>query len=63
MPLGKEVGLGPGDTVLYGDPAPPPPRKGAQQLSTFQPISILVKPSPISTTAELLSKYSGFLVV
>ena len=23
MPLGTEVGLGPGDIVLYGDPAPP----------------------------------------
>jgi len=23
MPLGKEVGLGPGDTVLDGDPASP----------------------------------------
>jgi len=24
MPLGIEVGLGPGDFVLDGDPAPPP---------------------------------------
>jgi len=24
MPLGMEVGLGPGDFVLDGDPAPPP---------------------------------------
>jgi len=29
MPLGMEVSLGPGHTVLGGDPAPP--RKGAQQ--------------------------------
>jgi len=29
IPLGTEVGLGPGDIVLDGDP--PPPRKGAQQ--------------------------------
>jgi len=29
MPLGTEVGLGPGDIVLDGDPAPP--KKGAQQ--------------------------------
>ena len=29
IPLGMEVGLGPGHTVLDGDPAPP--RKGAQQ--------------------------------
>jgi len=29
MPLGMEVGLGPGNIVLDGDPAPP--WKGAQQ--------------------------------
>jgi len=29
MPLGTEVGLGPGDIVLDEDPAPP--QKGAQQ--------------------------------
>jgi len=28
MPLSTEVGLGPGDTVLDGDPDPP--KKGAQ---------------------------------
>ena len=28
MPLGVEVGLGPGDFVLDGDPAPPPRKKG-----------------------------------
>jgi len=33
MSLGMEVGLGPGDMVLDGDPAPPP--KGAQQPSHF----------------------------
>jgi len=35
MPLGTEVGLGPGDIVLDGDPAPP--RKGAQQPPLFGP--------------------------
>jgi len=30
MPLGMEVGLGPDDFVLDGDPAPPP--KGGRQL-------------------------------
>ena len=30
MPLGMEVGLGPGDFVLDGDPAPPPPKNGAE---------------------------------
>jgi len=27
MPIGTEIGLGPGDFVLDGDPAIPPPRK------------------------------------
>jgi len=31
IPLGMEVGLGPDDSVLDGDPARPPPCKGAQQ--------------------------------
>jgi len=35
MPLGREVGLGPGDIVLDGDPAHPP--KGAQQSPLFGP--------------------------
>jgi len=45
MPLGTEVGLGPGDIVLDGSPAPP----------TFRPMSIVAKWSLISATAELLS--------
>jgi len=28
MPLSMEVGLGPGDFVLDGDPAPPSPKRG-----------------------------------
>jgi len=28
MPLGTEVGLGPGDFVLDADPAPPPQKGG-----------------------------------
>jgi len=31
MPLGMELGLGPRDFVLDGDPAPPP-QKGAPQI-------------------------------
>jgi len=48
MPLGKEVGLGPGHIVLDGDPAPTaaPPH--------FRPTPIVAKRSPISATAELL---------
>ena len=54
MPLGMEVGLGPGDIVLDGDTTPP--QKGAHQPPprTFRPMSIVAKRSPISATAELL---------
>jgi len=57
MPLGMEVGLGPGDIVLDGDPAPP--RKGAQQRSrpTCWPMSIVAKRSPISATADMGDYY------
>jgi len=48
MPLGKEVGLGPGHTVLDGDPV------GTQRLPAFRPMSVVAKRSPVSTTAELL---------
>jgi len=38
IPLGMEVGLGPGDIVLDGDPARPPPHgKGHSSLSLFSP--------------------------
>jgi len=36
MPLGTEVGLGPSNIVLDGDPAPHQ-RKGAQQPTLFGP--------------------------
>jgi len=35
MPLGMEVGLGPGDCVLDGDPAPPPQKKGHSPHQIF----------------------------
>jgi len=35
MPLGREVGLGPGHTVLDGDPAPP--KKVGQSPPSFGP--------------------------
>jgi len=47
-----EVGFGPGDIVLDGDPAPP--LKGAQQLRTSRPMSIASKRSFITATAKLL---------
>jgi len=55
MPLGMEVGLGPGYIVLDGDPAPL--RKGAQQPPpTFRPMSTVAKWLPVSdsVTAEFL---------
>jgi len=39
IPLGTEVGVGPGHIVLDGDPAPP--RKGAQQSPIFGPCLLL----------------------
>ena len=57
MPLGKEVGLGPGHTVLDGDPLETQPPQ--QPLSTFRPMSIVTKRSPISATAELLLCIGG----
>ena len=53
VPVGMEVGLGPGDIVLDGNPAISP-RKRAQQPHTFWAMSIVAKRSPISATAELL---------
>ena len=51
MPLGTEVGLGPGHIVLDGDPAP---AERALQPPSFRPMSIVAKRSTISATAELL---------
>jgi len=54
MPIGKEVGLGPGHIVLDGDPVGTQ-RPPQQPLPTFRPMSVVAKQSPISATAELLS--------
>jgi len=43
MALGTEVGLSPGDFVLDGDPALTPPKKRAEPLPNFRPISIVAK--------------------
>ena len=37
MPLGTEVGLGPDDIVLDGDPAPPSPKRGQSPFPNFRP--------------------------
>ena len=51
MKLGTQVGLGTGNIVLDGDPAPPPQGGTAPN---FRPMSIVAKRSSISATAELL---------
>ena len=56
MPLGTEVGIGPGDIVLDGVGTQFLP-KGAQQTLTFRPMSIVVRRrtvSHLSATAKLL---------
>ena len=55
MPLGVEVGLGPGDIVLDGDSATPTERGTA--APHFRYMSIVAKRSPISATAELFLKF------
>jgi len=42
VPLGMEVGLGPGNIVLDGDPAPPP-LKGHGTAPNFRPVSVVAK--------------------
>ena len=55
VPLGREIGLGPGHVMLDGDPPPLPKRA---QPPNFWSMSIVVKRSPISATAEHLYKRS-----
>ena len=54
MLLGTEVGLGPGDIVLDGDPGPH--GKGHSSPPTFLAHFALAR-SPILATAELLLTY------
>ena len=53
MPLGTEIGLGPGDIVLDGDPASATERGTAARPPPFRVMS-KAKLSPISATAELM---------
>jgi len=53
MPIGTEIGLGPSDVVLDGNPALSTER--GTTAPTFRTVSIVAKRSPISATAELLS--------
>ena len=52
-----EVGLGAGDIVLDGDPAPPTER-GTAAPPTFRPVSIVAKQLPISATVKFLFNYA-----
>jgi len=55
MPLGMEVGLGPGHTVLHlRDLTQLPPPERGPTARTFRPMTIVAKRSPISATAEFL---------
>jgi len=54
IPLGTEVGHGPGHIVLDGDPVSPNGKGHSSPTPRFRPISIVAKRSPISATAELL---------
>jgi len=54
MPLGKEIGFGPGHFVLDGDPAP------HSSPSPLSAMPIVANQWPISETAELLLPYSHF---
>jgi len=56
MPLGNEVGLGPGHIVLDGDPAETQSPTAAPPR--FWPMPIVAKRSPTSATAELLFSIS-----
>jgi len=51
MPLGMEIGLGPGHIVLNGEPALPPESERGTAAPAFRPMSIVAKRSPISATA------------
>jgi len=63
MPFGTEIGLIPGDFVLDGDQAPPPPK--GHSPPNFRSMSIVAKWSPISATAEhlflLVSRFHDIL--
>jgi len=56
MPLGRELGLGPGDIVLDGDPAP----KKRGTAANFRPMSIVVEWSSILATAVHLLRSFGY---
>jgi len=59
IPLGTKVDLGPGHIVVDGHPATTP-SKGAHP--NFRPMSVVVKRSPISATAEHLLSIAALML-
>jgi len=59
MPLGMEVGLGPGDIVRWG----PISLQRGTAAPNFRPMSVVAKRSPISATAEHLFAFSFFITM
>jgi len=55
MSFRMEVGLGPGHIVLHGDPGRPS-QKGQCTAPNCWPLSIVAKRSPVSASAEHLSR-------
>ena len=53
MPLGTEVGLGPREIVLHGDPASPP-KKGTT-APNFRPMSVVAK-RPDGSRCQLVGR-------
>jgi len=59
MPLGMEVGLGPGHCVRWG----PSSTHGKGIASpTFRPMTVVAKRSPILATAELLVHFRVYFL-
>jgi len=56
MPLGTEIGLGPGDIVLDGDPAPSPHRVGHRSPQLLGPCLLCPNGRP---SQQLLSSCTG----
>jgi len=52
IPLGTEIGLGPGDIVLDGDPAPQ--RKGTRHLPLFGPCLLCQTVTQLSNCSALV---------
>ena len=61
MPLGTEVGLGAGDIVLDGDPAPPA-RKGAQRPPLFAHFAVAWSPIKSQKFTDVDFTLSAFVI-